>query len=155
MFNINIKSKDDYYKIITYLFETCDRFKVVSMYGDAKDIEKIKFTYELNTFCIEEKKVRKWPGMEKAPKSKMRIYLCNKITLKLFKNHKNFFEYNEKDGIWSYNTFGTDRQFDISFYNNDVCILYTIGHEGLCLSEDRELKEFLSEKNIDFEQWVN
>lgn len=152
MYKINIKSKDDYHTIINYLFEICDKFKVVNAYGDAKNIEKSKFADELNSFCIEEKKVKKWPGMAKSPKSKMRVYSCNKTTLKLFKRQENFFEYKLDDGIGYYNTFDIDEQFDISFYNNDECLLYTIGHEGLCISENRKLKEFLIEKSIDFEK---
>lgn len=56
MYKIDIKSKDDYHTIINYLFEICDKFKVVNVYGDAKNIEKSKFADELNSFCIEEKK---------------------------------------------------------------------------------------------------
>lgn len=151
MYKVNIKSKDDYYTIINYLFKICDRFKVVNMYEEVKNIGKVKFTDELRAFCIGEEKVKKWPGMVKAPKSIIRTYLCNKKTLKLFKEYKNFFEYRVEDNTGYYDTFGCDGQIDISFYNNDVCVLYTVGHEGLCISGDIELEIILNKNNIDFE----
>lgn len=154
MYKINIKNKADYYSIINYLFEICNQFKIVSSNDYLENTKQSRFTDELKCFCIDEKKVRKWPGMVKGPKSNMRTYAFNKIALGLFKEYKNFFEYKIEDNIGYYNSFECNQQIDISFYNNDICILYTIGHEGLCISEDRKLKEFLNKKNINFEEWV-
>lgn len=154
MYKINIKNKADYYAIINYLFEICDKFKIVSLHSGIKNIERLRFIDKLNGYCIEEKLVRKWPGMVKGPKSNMKIYPFNKETLKLLEEYKNFFEYKVEDNIGYYGSFDSNEQIDISFYNGEVCILYTICHEGLCISEDKGLKEILYKKNIEIEEWI-
>lgn len=147
MYKINIKNKVEYHSILNYLFEICDKFKLVSLNFNIKTIDK------LNKHLIEEKLVKKWPGTVKGPKSNMKIYKFNKETLKLFKEYENFFEYNVEDNIGYYTSFYSDEQIDISFYNKDKCILYTICHEGLCISEDKKLKEALYKMNIEIEEY--
>lgn len=154
MYKINIKSKSDYYEIINYLFEICDKFKVVSVYSNGTNIEGLELFDKLKGNFIEEKLVRKWPGMLKGPKSDMKTYTFNKETLRSLKEYKNFFEYKIENNIGYYTSFNSDEQIDISFYNRDVCILYTICHEGICISKDKTLKEFLDKKNIRTEAWI-
>lgn len=57
MYKINIKSKSDYYEIINYLFEICDKFKVVSVYSNRTNIEELELFDKLKGNFIEEKLV--------------------------------------------------------------------------------------------------
>ena len=40
MYKINIKNKVEYHSILNYLFEICDKFKLVSLNSNIKTIDK-------------------------------------------------------------------------------------------------------------------
>lgn len=73
--------------------------------------------------------------------------------LKLFKEYKKFWKYKVEDNTGYYDTFGCDGQIDISFYNNDICVLYTVRHEWLYIGKYSKFKIILNENNIDFKKY--
>lgn len=83
---------------------------------------------ELFDYCISKKWSKKWAGSKYSKKVAIHTYITNHYCIEYLRSLNSFFELED--------------DMDISFYDNDVCLLYTISHEGSCLIHKDLIKNF-------------
>ncbi len=124
MYSIKNLQKDTYIFFLEQLKHKCDSFSLIEPIADSKGfpLELPQLKRNLEAFLISKERVRTWPGTKIKIKDDRYAaishkYRCCKASIDVLKKYSSFFEY--------------DDQMDISFWENERCMLYTISHEEI------------------------
>ena len=120
-----------YNELLNVLKKQCTSFNLVSPNTHyrknlSEDVLS-KSKKVLSSYCIFNKWVNKWPGTKSSKKVSLHAYKINDFCINYLKSLGSFFELEE--------------QIDISFFNNETCLCYTVSHENVCFIS----RELLSE----------
>lgn len=83
----------------------------------------------LSDYCLSSKWVKKWPGTKNSKKVACYTYKTDPFCIKYLHKFTSFFQLEE--------------QMDISFFNGDTCLCYTISHEKLCYIRKNFFSEYV------------
>ena len=129
MYYIGNITGDIYIRMLNHLGKSCDSFHLVEPIGDSSefpsDLPPVK--QKLNEYLCEKRRVTSWAGTkikvrEEKRKAIEHIYRCCKSSVDKLLAYDSFFD--------------IENQIDIAFLKENQCVIFTISHERIVMTEE-------------------
>ena len=145
MYNFFSNMSDGIYiQCLGYMMKICDQFALIQRHIDIYESdEEDNIVLALSPYLIKEDRVKKWEGgihkiysnNKKKLRNNRHIYECSKDALKILKVYGHFSNY--------------ESDIDISFFQKDRIIFWTISHENYCFIDKNIYSKMRKELKIE------